>query len=267
MQMQNNKNNITNNFFEILINKNLLDLANKQDFQVGTKITDTKIISLKNLIFLSQKQTNSCDYIKIILDKNININLLDDLLESLTENSDLNNLAGRKIEITLQENSFINYFFKKTCATTKSELNEKEIIFKFIGQNSQAKAFCIIRENKNKVFNIKTIQDHQASFTKSDLTINAVLCQNSTLLCDNIICVPKFVKKIEAKQVNRNLLLSTDSRVISKPKLEIESDDVDCRHGAAMSRLDSEQLFFLQSRGLSYCQAKKTLINAFLSCE
>ncbi|MCF7799373.1 SufD family Fe-S cluster assembly protein [Candidatus Babeliales bacterium] len=258
------QNNISNNFTEILVDKNLLDLADTQKF----KQTGIKSLSLNNLINLSQKQADFCNNIKIILDKNIKINLLDDLFENLTENFDLN--FGQKIEIILQENSFVNYFFKKTCKlciSKESVLINKEIIFKFVGQNSQAKAFCVIRSNKNNIFNIKTVQDHQASFTKSDLIINAILCQNSTLLCDNIICVPKLVKKIEAKQINRNLLLSSESKIISKPKLEIESDDVDCRHGAAMSRLDSEQLFFLQSRGLSYCQAKKTLINAFLSGE
>jgi len=65
--------------------------------------------------------------------------------------------------------------------------------------------------------------------------------------------------------MNKNLLLGCNSQAISIPKLEVEADDVDCKHGAAVSKLDDEQIFYLQSRGIDYCSAKNILIDAFLN--
>jgi Fe-S cluster assembly protein SufD len=70
-------------------------------------------------------------------------------------------------------------------------------------------------------------------------------------------------QKIDAYQLNRNLLLSPSARVNTKPQLEILADDVKCTHGATVGQLDDDQLFYLQSRGLSPSDAKTTLTYAF----
>ena len=77
------------------------------------------------------------------------------------------------------------------------------------------------------------------------------------------VFVPKAAQLTNAGQLNRNLLLSPKARVDTKPQLEITADNVKCAHGATVSQLDAEEVFYLQSRGLDEDDARKLLINAF----
>jgi Fe-S cluster assembly protein SufD len=77
------------------------------------------------------------------------------------------------------------------------------------------------------------------------------------------IVVYKDAQKTDAKQTNRNLLLSDNARIDTKPQLEIHADDVKCTHGATIGQIEEEQLFYLRSRGFSEAQARNTLLYAF----
>lgn len=77
------------------------------------------------------------------------------------------------------------------------------------------------------------------------------------------IFVPKPAQQTDAAQLNRNLLLSPKARVDTKPQLEITADNVKCAHGATVSQLDEEEVFYLQSRGLNASDARNLLVNAF----
>lgn len=77
------------------------------------------------------------------------------------------------------------------------------------------------------------------------------------------VFVAKAAQQTDAGQLNRNLLLSPKARVDTKPQLEIIADNVKCTHGATVSQLEDEQLFYLQSRGLNAADAQNLLVNAF----
>lgn len=77
------------------------------------------------------------------------------------------------------------------------------------------------------------------------------------------IFVPKPAQLTNANQLNRNLLLSPKARVDTKPQLEITADNVKCSHGATVSQLEDEEVFYLQSRGLDENDARNLLITAF----
>ena len=77
------------------------------------------------------------------------------------------------------------------------------------------------------------------------------------------IIVHKDAQKTDAKQTNRNLLLSDDARIDTKPQLEIHADDVKCTHGATIGRIEDELLFYLRSRGLAEAEARSLLLYAF----
>jgi Fe-S cluster assembly protein SufD len=70
-------------------------------------------------------------------------------------------------------------------------------------------------------------------------------------------------QKTNARQTNKNLLLSQDALVNTTPQLEIFADDVKCTHGATIGRLNDEQLFYLRSRGIGEPQARALLTYAF----
>jgi Fe-S cluster assembly protein SufD len=79
------------------------------------------------------------------------------------------------------------------------------------------------------------------------------------------IVVHKDAQKSDARQTNRNLLLSADAVVNTKPQLEIYADDVKCSHGSSIGQLDPDALFYLRSRGLGPDEARSLLSFAFAS--
>ena len=77
------------------------------------------------------------------------------------------------------------------------------------------------------------------------------------------VFVQPEAQKTDAKQTNRNLLLTEGARVDTKPQLEIFADDVKCTHGATVGRLDDLALFYAQSRGMPAAEARRLLTYAF----
>ncbi|GAB1538000.1 Fe-S cluster assembly protein SufD [Scytonema sp. NUACC21] len=77
------------------------------------------------------------------------------------------------------------------------------------------------------------------------------------------VFVPKPAQLTDAAQLNRNLLLSPRARIDTKPQLEITADNVKCAHGATVSQLEDDEIFYLQSRGINENDARHLLINAF----
>lgn len=82
---------------------------------------------------------------------------------------------------------------------------------------------------------------------------------------DGAVQVPRQAQRTQAVQMSRNLLLSPRARIDTKPQLEIVADDVKCAHGATVTRLREDELFYLQSRGIAAPQAARLLLRGF--CE
>ena len=79
---------------------------------------------------------------------------------------------------------------------------------------------------------------------------NGILDDHARGVFHGRIVVHKDAQKTDAKQTNRNLLLSDNARIDTKPQLEIYADDVKCTHGATIGQIEEEQLFYLRSRGI-----------------
>ena len=77
------------------------------------------------------------------------------------------------------------------------------------------------------------------------------------------VFVPKAAQMTNASQLNRNLVLSSKARVNTKPELQITADNVKCSHGATVSQLEADEVFYLRSRGLNDYDARHLLIDAF----
>jgi len=77
------------------------------------------------------------------------------------------------------------------------------------------------------------------------------------------VAVPRAAQRTDAVQLSRSLLLSDRARIDTKPQLEIVADDVKCAHGATVSRLQSDELFYLQSRGIAAATAARLLLRGF----
>ena len=112
-------------------------------------------------------------------------------------------------------------------------------------------------------FDQRTLQIHQAPNTKSDLLYKNALRDRAKTIFSGLIIVDPDAQKTDAYQSNRNLLLSEDAEANSLPGLEIQANDVRCTHGATSSRIDPEQEFYLQSRGIDRETADELLTFGF----
>jgi Fe-S cluster assembly protein SufD len=109
----------------------------------------------------------------------------------------------------------------------------------------------------------QTTIDHREPHCTSRELYKGVLDGKSSAVFNGKVFVRENAQKSDAGQVNKNLLLSRDALVDTKPQLEIFADDVKCSHGATIGRLDADALFFLRSRGIGPTQARQLLIQAF----
>lgn len=105
--------------------------------------------------------------------------------------------------------------------------------------------------------------DHRFSHGESHQLHKVVVNGSAHSIFNGKIFVRQDAQKIDSFQENRNLLLSHDGLVNTKPQLEIFADDVKCSHGATVGQLDEEEVFYLQSRGLTEEKAKEVLTYAF----
>lgn len=112
-------------------------------------------------------------------------------------------------------------------------------------------------------FDQRTLQIHQAPNTKSDLLYKNALLNRARTIFSGLIIVDPDAQKTDAYQSNRNLMLSEDAEANSLPGLEIQANDVRCTHGATSSRIDPEQEFYLQSRGIAKAAADELLTFGF----
>jgi Fe-S cluster assembly protein SufD len=105
--------------------------------------------------------------------------------------------------------------------------------------------------------------EHAAPHCGSRQFYNGILDGQAHGVFHGRIVVHKDAQKTDAKQTNRNLLLSDDAQIDTKPQLEIYADDVKCTHGATIGQIEENALFYLQSRGISEMEARKLLLMAF----
>ena len=108
-----------------------------------------------------------------------------------------------------------------------------------------------------------TMIDHAKPHGTSHELYKGILSGASAAVFNGKIIVRPGAQKTDAKQTNKNLVLSEDATINTKPELQIHADDVRCTHGATIGQLDQEAIFYLQSRGIGKEQARDLLTYAF----
>jgi len=105
--------------------------------------------------------------------------------------------------------------------------------------------------------------EHASPHCGSRQFYNGILDDHAHGVFHGRIIVHKDAQKTDAKQTNRNLLLSDHAQIDTKPQLEIYADDVKCTHGATIGQIDENALFYLRSRGIDEISARRLLLVAF----
>ncbi|PIP63630.1 hypothetical protein CO165_04825 [Candidatus Roizmanbacteria bacterium CG_4_9_14_3_um_filter_33_18] len=117
---------------------------------------------------------------------------------------------------------------------------------------------------KSDNFELKTNQYHIAPGSTSNLLIKGVFDEHSKFIYQGLIKIEKSGQKSHAYQKNKNLILSPDVYVDSRPFLEILANDVFCTHGSTTGKINEESLFYLKSRGLNQKIAEKLYVSGFI---
>lgn len=108
-----------------------------------------------------------------------------------------------------------------------------------------------------------TQQNHLAPHTTSDLLFKGALLHESRSVWQGMIYVAPGAEKTDGYQANRNLVLSRKARADSIPGLEILADDVRCTHGATVGKINPEEIFYLQTRGIPTKEAQRVIVEGF----
>ena len=130
-------------------------------------------------------------------------------------------------------------------------------------EHSESHFYGLYFLNGDTLVDNHTVVDNVKPHCLSNELYKGVIDDNATAVFNGKIFVQKDAQKTNAFQSNKNLLLSDNATVNTKPQLEIFADDVKCSHGCTVGQLDEEAFFYLRSRGISEKAAKSLLIHAF----
>ena len=128
---------------------------------------------------------------------------------------------------------------------------------------SNSRLFGLTFSDGRQHLDYQTRQDHSAPHTESDLLCKGVALDRARTVFRGVLHLRKEAQQTNAYQATHNLLLSPRARADALPILEIEADDVRCKHGSTTGRVDEEQMFYLMSRGLSRQDAQRLIVQGF----
>ena len=131
------------------------------------------------------------------------------------------------------------------------------------GPGAEARVTGLYLPDSSQHVAFDTLQDHVAGNCLSDLLYQGALLGKSRAVYEGTIRAWPGAQGTNAYQSNRNLLLSPKARVDSLPRLEIEANDLRCTHGATVSQVDEDMVFYLMSRGIPREDAVRLIVEGF----
>jgi Fe-S cluster assembly protein SufD len=131
------------------------------------------------------------------------------------------------------------------------------------GENGEAHLYGLFSAKGHQLIDNHTLMDHQVPHCESNELYKGIVDEKSTGVFNGKIFVRKDAQKTNAYQSSKNILLSDDATINTKPQLEIYADDVKCSHGTSTGKIDENALFYLKARGISNESARKMLLSSF----
>ena len=153
--------------------------------------------------------------------------------------------------------------YNATNINLGAKLSRHDAHLKFTAEGGEAFVDGLYMLGGNQHHDTHSTIDHALPNCVSHQTYKGVLNDKSRGVFNGKVFVRENASGTDAQQSNKNLLLSNDARVDTKPQLEIYNDDVKCAHGATVGQLEDEELFYLLSRGIEPKLAKNLLTYGF----
>jgi Fe-S cluster assembly scaffold protein SufB len=162
--------------------------------------------------------------------------------------------TSKKSRYVLKENEKVVFFMKNRSGTFE---------FTLAGTGAEAHIFALFEGKGDTAYSLDITQHHKAPGTTSTALVKSLLSGDSSLSYHGLIRIEKNAEKSDAKQENRNLLLSETASAVSIPSLEVLTDDVSCSHASATGTLSLDAILYMGTRGLSQKQAEALLADGF----
>jgi Fe-S cluster assembly protein SufD len=131
------------------------------------------------------------------------------------------------------------------------------------GEYAAAHLYGLFAANGTQLIDNHTLMDHRVPNCESNELYKGIANGKSTGVFNGKIFVQPHAQKTNAYQSSKNILLSDEASIYTKPQLEIYANDVKCSHGTSTGKIDESALFYLKARGIGEDNAKKLLLQAF----
>lgn len=158
-----------------------------------------------------------------------------------------------------------NSRFESHCVSLGAKWARNDMSIFFTEPHASCYMNGIYTPSANQHVDHHTAVFHDVPHCASEQDYKGIIKDKACAVFNGKVCVSEQGKHTEAKQYNKNLLLSAEAQVNTKPELQIDTDDVVCAHGATVGQLDEEALFYLMTRGLDTALARRYLMQAFLA--
>ena len=241
-----------------------------------------------HLLFIStSSQPISQPRCLVVAESGSSVTLIEDYLDRNQAEAGSVYFTNAVTEIWLEENAQVNHTRVERDSLEAFHIGKTAIAqarsSRYIGNaitlgaklsRHNLEVFQTGEQTETTVNGLVAIANQQVADTHSAIALNhphgtstqlhkCIVADRSHAIFNGKIFVPQAAQLTNASQLNRNLLLSPKARVDTKPQLEITADNVKCSHGATVSQLDEEEVFYLQSRGINATAARRLLLNAF----
>lgn len=131
------------------------------------------------------------------------------------------------------------------------------------GTGAESDLLAVYFGDGDQMLDFRTLQDHAAPHTRSDLLFKGAVEDEAHSVYSGLVRIRKDAQGSDARQSNRNLVLSEGAGAESIPNLEIEANDVRCAHASAVGPIDDDQRYYLESRGIPPEEAERLIVLGF----
>ncbi len=244
------------------------------------------ISQIKIIWHYDDLQTNAfASVIRFNVSENMNVEIVEEVLS----HKDCASIQLLMSDVKIEKNSHVTHVLHQNLATdaklfhySRADVEEKstyknakidrggrwirhdlEVHLNQVESFAELLAVYDVKNNQHVDHHTQTY--HHKENTRSRQYYKGILDGQSRGVFNGRIIVDKDAQKISAEQLNKNLLVSQKARVYTKPELQISANDVKCTHGATVGQISADEIFYMQSRGIPYDQAKKILMRGFCS--
>lgn len=175
------------------------------------------------------------------------------------QSGDAMNIGGSHFR--LKDQSKLN----STIVGFGSELSRVDVDVLHEGQHADAKMNVVYLLDGSELFDLHSNVEHRVPHSTTEQNVRGIVADQSTAVFNGRIHIHPDAQKTLAELNNRNLLLSRNAQINTKPELEIYADDVRCAHGATIAEIDKTALYYLRSRGISENDAQVMLNFGFIN--